>query len=175
MLLLYALILALLIGTSLCYRYNPTLCALTQRRRCGERTRSCAGMTMTGTSTDADTGYAVASVEDTSQSKRALADSLKSRMFARAAACDRGFGATAQDRTAISNLINDLRQLMPIISPAAPTHGLYPNNSTDLSEVVPIEGVWQMVYTTAFDVLQLGVNPVAMPQGKQRTVSEAFA
>ena len=52
---------------------------------------------------------------------------------------------------------------MELLTPVkSPTQGIYPNNRTDLP--APIEGVWRLVYTTAYDVLSLNVNPLTITQ-----------
>jgi hypothetical protein len=48
---------------------------------------------------------------------------LKTLLFARAAACDRGFGASARDREEIRLIVDELSKLAP---EAIPTRGLFP-------------------------------------------------
>jgi hypothetical protein len=48
---------------------------------------------------------------------------LKTRLFARAAACDRGFGASPRDRREIADIVDELKKLSP---ETVPTRGLYP-------------------------------------------------
>ena len=85
---------------------------------------------------------------------------LKSRLFARCAACDRGYGAINNDRIVISDLISELQLLS---AEKIPTRGLYPNNNT--IDSAPLEGAWLMVYTSAYDVLSLAASPLTIVQG----------
>jgi hypothetical protein len=59
---------------------------------------------------------------------------LKSSLFAKSAACDRGFGASTKDREEIASIVAKLGALSP--NPE-PTRGLFPFQNED-SEV-PIE------------------------------------
>ena len=98
---------------------------------------------------------------------------LKSRLFAKSAACDRGFGASTRDREEIAAIVAKLTALTPI---KVPTRGLFPYRATEGDEahstvVAPVEGVWQMVYTTAFDVLSLAASPVTLLQGVYQVIS----
>ena len=94
---------------------------------------------------------------------------LKSKLFGRSAACDRGFGASSKDREEIASLVLKLSQLSP---ERVPTRGINPYRSTNASTEqsmlgvdAPIVGAWQMVYTTAFDVLSLAASPFTLLQG----------
>ena len=95
---------------------------------------------------------------------------LKSKLFGRSAACDRGFGASTKDREEIASLVLKLSQLSP---ERVPTRGINPYRSTTASTEnammlgvdAPIVGAWQMVYTTAFDVLSLAASPFTLLQG----------
>ena len=112
------------------------------------------------TSTSRSTGSVTSVGIDDQETQRI---SLKSRLFARCAACDRGYGANNNDRIAISDLISEMQL---ISAEKTPTRGLYPNNNTiDSDAVTPLEGVWQMVYTSAYDVLSLAASPLTIVQG----------
>ena len=95
---------------------------------------------------------------------------LKSKLFARSAACDRGFGASTRDREEIAILVDKLSALSP---EKVPTRGLYPFRSVKDGDVTamslksdaPVVGAWQMIYTTAFDVLSLAASPLTLLQG----------
>jgi hypothetical protein len=110
---------------------------------------------------------------------------IKSRLYSLCAMTDRGFGAEKKDRDAIENLIDRLQS----ICDPNPTRGLICDIGYDASKYnepgmrhspipytyfpfkmssnkgVPIEGVWRLIYTTALDVLSLGINPIAQLQG----------
>jgi len=87
---------------------------------------------------------------DTKERRQAL----KSQLFALAAACDRGFGASTKERDTIAAVIERLQLLSP---EAEPTRGFFPDNDQSGADV-PLEGVWCMVYTSAFDVLSLAAR-----------------
>ena len=96
---------------------------------------------------------------------------LKSRLFAKSAACDRGFGASIKDREDIASIVEELSALSP---EKVPTRGLSPfrtavkgseMNEMALATEAPIVGAWQMIYTTAFDVLSLAASPLTLLQG----------
>lgn len=96
-------------------------------------------------------------------------EQLKSRLFARSAACDRGFGASTRDREEIATIVDKLSALSP---ESVPTRGLNPFRASTSSEMqmmtttdAPVVGAWQMVYTTAFDVLSLAASPFTLLQG----------
>ena len=96
-------------------------------------------------------------------------ESLKYKLFGRSAACDRGFGASTKDREEIASLVLKLSTLSP---EKVPTRGINPYRTPTASTEVamadtdaPIVGAWQMVYTTAFDVLSLGASPLTLLQG----------
>ena len=96
-------------------------------------------------------------------------EQLKSKLFGRSAACDRGFGASTKDREEIASLVLKLSSLSP---EKVPTRGINPfrsatapNGEMMLGTEAPIVGAWQMVYTTAFDVLSLGASPFTLLQG----------
>ena len=98
-------------------------------------------------------------------------DRLKSRLFAKSAACDRGFGASIKDREEIASIVEELRALSP---EKVPTRGLFPYraaaedtevNEMALASEAPVVGAWQMIYTTAFDVLSLAASPLTLLQG----------
>ena len=94
---------------------------------------------------------------------------LKSKLFAKSAACDRGFGASTKDREDIAAIVALLSKLSPEV---APTRGITPFRATNPSDLqmalasdAPVVGAWQMVYTTAFDVLSLAASPLTLLQG----------
>ena len=91
---------------------------------------------------------------------------LKTQLFALAAACDRGFGASTKERDAIAAVIERLQLLSP---EAEPTRGLFPHND-DATDTAPLEGVWRMVYTSAFDVLSLAASPLTIVQGVYQVI-----
>ena len=85
---------------------------------------------------------------------------LKLKIFARSAACDRGFSATPFERRAILQLVDQLKDLSP---ERVPTRNFAPSYSP--SEAIPLAGSWRMVFTTAYDVLQLSALPLTIVQG----------
>jgi len=105
---------------------------------------------------------------------------LKKTLFARSAACDRGFNASPRERGAILQIVGELSSLSPELSP---TRNFYHSSVTGVLSVaddtanstsesfstypsdVPLEGAWQMVFTNAYDVLLLGGNPLINVQG----------
>lgn len=104
------------------------------------------------------------------------AETIKSDLFALAASCDRGFGASISDTRKAATLIEKLRLLNPTENP---TINLYPNNSNQTanatseinSNPAPLEGVWKLVYTTAFDVVSLAASPLTLLQGIYQVIS----
>ena len=103
------------------------------------------------------------SLEGLSQSR----ESLKTKLFSLAAAVDRGFGAKSFERDEILSIVDELKNMSPN---AIPTVGLYPNNSAE--QIAPIEGVWKMVYTTAFDVLTLNASPLTIVQSIYQVINK---
>lgn len=94
-------------------------------------------------------------------------EGIKSQLFALSAACDRGFGASSTDRDKANALIEKLQQFSPI---ETPTKNLFPSN-TSISEFVPLEGAWKLVYTSAFDVISLAASPLTLLQGIYQVIS----
>ena len=116
--------------------------------------------TSTSPSIPASTSHSVSAVSSVDIDDNEARSYLKTQLFARCAACDRGYGANNNDRLLISDLVSELQLLSP---EKTPTSGLFPNNNT--IDNAPIEGVWQMVYTSAFDVLSLAASPLTIVQG----------
>lgn len=86
---------------------------------------------------------------------------LKLQIFAKSAACDRGFAATPSERRTVLRLVDQLKELSPERFPTrnfAP-HNYYPSQPT------PLAGTWRLVFTTAYDVLQLSSLPLTIVQG----------
>ena len=81
------------------------------------------------------------------------AAALKSKIFAACAASDRGFAASAADRSAIEALLDELSPLSPI---GDATRGLASGDDD-----APLRACWRLVYTSAADVTTLSSNPVA--------------
>lgn len=87
----------------------------------------------------------------------------KTKLISACAACDRGFGASKNDRKMIENYLYSLiaeTRTGEIMS--NPTLNLYPNNTTDSKAV--IDGIWRMIYTDAYDVLSLAASPLTLLQ-----------
>lgn len=84
------------------------------------------------------------------------------------ATCDRGFYATASERQRINT------QVEALISSGGgledPTMGLAGSSTADSNESsvpssVPLEGLWSLVYTDAFDVVSLASSPLTALRG----------
>lgn len=86
---------------------------------------------------------------------------MKTNLLRLCATCDRGFAATKEDNANIADIISSLKFLAPDNNP---TRGLSPNQESTGGDV-PIEGIWKLAYTTAFDVLSLNGNPLYQLQG----------
>lgn len=91
---------------------------------------------------------------------------LKSELLYLCSTTDRGFGANSKDSDRVLNIISSLKYLSmePI-----PTKGLHPN--TDVENKSPLEGVWKLAFTTAYDVLSLASNPLTQLQGIYQVIS----
>ena len=105
---------------------------------------------------------------------------LKTQLFSAISTCDRGFGATTNDRQTVLKLVDKMKQLC---QENCPTRGLYPYNNFNETETnttgntgilestpeltipVPIDGVWKMAFTNAYDVVSLAANPLSQIQG----------
>ena len=95
--------------------------------------------------------------------------SLKQELLSTSASCDRGFGASSADRVRMNQLLDQLIATNP---PRNPTANLFPYNSNSAS-VAPLEGVWRMVYTDAYDVLSLAASPVTLLQGIYQVIESS--
>lgn len=97
-------------------------------------------------------------------------EDLKKTLYSKCAECDRGFSSIPSDRTAIDSIINELRTLSPEQNP---TKNFFPDNDhNDTSSVsAPLDGAWKLIYTTAFDVLILGVNPFSITQSIYQVIN----
>ena len=87
---------------------------------------------------------------------------LKSKLFAAAAACDRGFAAFtgSQERSRLDVLVGKLSALNPNLNP---TRGLVGSDEPNVG--CALEANWRLVYTTAYDVLSLGASPFTALEG----------
>lgn len=95
---------------------------------------------------------------------------IKSKLVASVAACDRGFGASSLDRKIVDKIMKELIDHSTSLNPDQNfTRNLFPFNHSDHhttgSPKADIEGVWRMVYTDAFDVLNLAASPFTLVQG----------
>ncbi len=84
---------------------------------------------------------------------------LKREILQLGASFDRGFGATVRAREEVDRVIASLEVLNPEDNPA---FGIDGDNDTvgGGGSPPPLEGNWRMVWTTAADVLILGLNPI---------------
>ena len=91
-------------------------------------------------------------------------EELKAQLYARAASSSRGFGATATDRAEIQRLLDALADSGQGVE--QPTNGLVrgPGYPGPVAAECPIAGTWQLLYTTASDVLLLEGNPLVQLQ-----------
>lgn len=88
---------------------------------------------------------------------------LKMDLLRLCATFDRGFAATKEDAANIADIISSLKLLA---FDKNPTRGLTPNQTgKDGSGDAPIEGIWKLAYTTAFDVVSLNGSPLYQLQG----------
>jgi hypothetical protein len=103
-------------------------------------------------------------LEAEATSTTVVVDKLKRDLLATAAAYDRGYGATRGVRDKVDALIEDLSRYQAIDDVATgfaldlDSSGEYfvDNSSTALPPPPsPLKGCWQMVWTTAYDVLSL--------------------
>ena len=82
---------------------------------------------------------------------------LKRELFKLSASYDRGYGSTETSRFAVNNIIDRLKALNPT---EEASRGIDGNNMEDNIDT-PIIGIWQMVWTTAQDVLLLNASPLS--------------
>lgn len=96
---------------------------------------------------------------------------IKSKLYSISASCDRGFASSREDRKMVNLLVEKLQEMNPTANAA---QNLYPNNNLNSSVTVevPIEGVWKLVYTSAFDVLSLSANPFFIIQGIYQVIKQ---
>jgi len=80
---------------------------------------------------------------------------LKQKMLTLSASYDRGYGATPSSRAEFESTINALSKLNPTEDARVGV-----NSSQEISAEAPLKGIWQMVYTTAQDVLLLNASPI---------------
>ena len=78
---------------------------------------------------------------------------LKNELLKLSASYDRGYGATSTSRKSANAIIDRLQFLNP--TPQA-SRGI---DGDDTDENTPLKGIWQMVWTTAQDVLILNASP----------------
>ena len=81
------------------------------------------------------------------------AEVLKSKLLNLCASYDRGYGSTPSARRRVDDIVTELTDLNPTMDGARGIDGTG-------TASVPLEGIWRMVWTTAFDVLSLGANPL---------------
>jgi hypothetical protein len=101
---------------------------------------------------------------------------LKGQLLRTCAACNRGFGASAMDRSNVDSILARLSELNPCAEPTAGVTGCpsgvewvgrgFENRDDYASGFTigaqgPLDGVWRLIYTNASDVLSLDVNPIA--------------
>lgn len=104
--------------------------------------------------------------EDLSKERR---ESLKQDLLQLCASYDRGYGASPSARRRVDDLVSQLKSLNPTPKDAA--KGIDGGSMED----VPLKGIWRMIWTTALDVLNLGVNPVAAPGAIYQNIDPPLA
>ena len=92
---------------------------------------------------------------------------VKTQLVSTAAACDRGFGASRADRDRVEALLDQLVALNP--PQQAATKGIFPAVDVD----APLEGVWKLIYTDAYDVLSLAASPLTLLQGIYQVIERS--
>ena len=83
---------------------------------------------------------------------------LKNELFGLSAAINRGFTASNDDKLKIESIVDKLCKLGPEDGNLDYTRGL--NGGTECNDC-PLESTWKLVFTTAFDVLSIDINPFA--------------
>jgi len=78
---------------------------------------------------------------------------LKKELLKLSASYDRGYGATSTSRDAANDIIDRLKILNPTQNASQGIDG------DDTDENTPLKGIWQMIWTTAADVLILNASP----------------
>ena len=108
---------------------------------------------------DGDNGY-YSNTGGESTSAEAARDDLKRLLLQYGASYDRGFGASPSARAKVDELIAELESMNVSTNASRGIDGPNTsNNNESLSS--PLTGSWRMVWTTAQDVLVLGVSPLA--------------
>ena len=96
--------------------------------------------------------------------------SMKLQLLKLCASYDRGFGATPRSRAQVQEIIKQLELMNPTpVDAAKGVDGSYSNG------LVPLEGIWRMIWTTALDVLNLGGNPLAAPGAIYQKITPPLA
>ena len=102
-----------------------------------------------------------------------LRDGLKLQLLRVCASCNRGFGASATQAASVSTLLDQLCDVNPCVDATAGIAGSeaaerWVGRGLEISDWSdgtvangPLEGVWQLIYTNASDVLSLDSNPFA--------------
>lgn len=119
-----------------------------------------------------DEAAAITSQRDALQSALER-DALKLQLLRACAACNRGFGASALDRSRVDVMLSRLSSACPSTEPTSGVAGSDAATrwvgrgleNADWSDGTvadgPLEGVWRLIYTNATDVLSLDASPLA--------------
>lgn len=87
---------------------------------------------------------------------------LKRQLLTVAASYDRGFSSTPAVRQSVEDIIQQLAVTNPNKDNAS--QGMNGNSDNDDSGVVvPLKGIWRLIWTTAYDVVSLGALPIVAP------------
>ena len=88
---------------------------------------------------------------------------LKRQLLTVAASFDRGFSSTPAVRQTVEDIIQQLAILNPNKDKAS--QGMNGGNSDDDDSgvIVPLKGIWRLIWTTAYDVVSLGASPIVAP------------
>ena len=84
---------------------------------------------------------------------------LKTELLRLCASYDRGFGASPKSRKEVDEIVAQLELMNP--TPINAARGVDGEDSAE--GPAPLEGAWQMIWTTALDVLTLAASPIAAP------------
>ena len=97
-------------------------------------------------------------------------DGLKMTLLKLCASYDRGFAASSSAKQEVDDIVNQLKMINPTTYDAA--KGIDGNY---IDGQVPLQGIRRMVWTTALDVLNLSVSPIATPAAIYQVIEPPMA
>ena len=101
----------------------------------------------------------------TSMQDSVEAKDLKTRLLKLAASFDRGFASSPRASSEANHVIAQLHAINPTSNANRGIDGGY-------DSVTPLKGIWRMIWTSAFDVVSLGANPLAAPSAIYQDIRE---